>query len=277
LVNQTKKFRIFIQKEIVMASQSSPKKIKNPFGINWFTMVLFIVLAFVFIRKDLSLNFNLNAPIKVEKERPRNFEVPTQKISTPRKKKESKLTEKAPEKNGVVKVKEQGTSLLNFFSSPFKKGKKGKDFLGKLDAVDQSIKEAYLKRFAHVAKSEQEKFKIPASIILANALLHSQGGQSNLATDYNNHFSISCGDDWVGGVGSSEGVCYRIYESAWMSFRNHSQYLTSGKFADLTELGSTDYQGWAEGLAKRNFSEDKNLAKDLLRIIEQYGLNDLDR
>ena len=273
---QKKKLRIFIQKEIVMASQSSLKKIKNPFGINWFTMVLFVVLAFVFIRKDLSLNFNLNAPMKVEKERPRNYEAPSQKVSAPRKKKESKLTEKIPEKKVVAKETKKGTSLFNFFSSPFKKGKEGNDFLEKLDVVDQSIQEAYLDRFAHVAKSEQEKFQIPASIILANALLHSQGGQSDLSTDYNNHFYISCGDNWNGGTGSSEGICYRIYESAWMSFRDHSQYITSGKFSDLTKLSSTDYEGWAKGLAKRNFSGDKNLAKNLIRIIEKYGLNDLD-
>lgn len=259
-----------------MANQSSPKKIKNLFGINWLTMVLFVVLAFVFIRKDLSLNFNLNAPMKVETERPQNYEAPTQKVSTPRKKQESKLTEKAPEKKAVAKETKKGTSLFNIFSSPFSKGKKAKDFFGKLDAVDQAIKDAYLERFVHVAKSEQEKFQIPASIILANALLHSQGGQNDLSTDYNNHFSISCGDNWSGGTGSSEGVCYRIYESAWMSFRNHSQYITSGKFSDLTELGATDYQGWARGLAKRNFSEDKSLAKNLIRIIEEYDLNDLD-
>ncbi|MFK7775301.1 MAG: glucosaminidase domain-containing protein [Saprospiraceae bacterium] len=260
-----------------MVRQSSPKKIKNPFGINWFTMVLFVVLAFVFIRKDLSLNFNLNAPLKVEKERPQNYQPPSQKISSPRKKKESKLTEKTPLKKEIAKETKKGTSLFNFFGNPFKKRKKGKDFLGKLNAVDQSIKEEYLQRFAHVAKSEQEKFQIPASIILANALLHSEGGQSNLSTDYNNHFSIPCGDDWEGGMGSSEGTCYRIYESAWMSFRNHSQYITAGKFANLVDLGATNYEGWAKGLAKKNFSKDKNLAKNLIRIIEQYGLSDLDK
>ena len=214
--------------------------------------------------------------MNVEKERPQNYQAPSQKISSPQKKKKSKLTEKAPVKKEIAKETKKGTSLFNFFGNPFKEKKKRIDFLGKLDEVDQSVKEAYLERFAHVAKSEQEKFQIPASIILANALLHSQGGYNNLSTDYNNHFSIPCGDNWDGGMGSSEGTCYRIYESAWMSFRNHSQYITSGKFADLVDLDATDYHGWAKGLAKRNFSNDKNLAKNLIRIIEQYGLNDLD-
>lgn len=258
-----------------MVNPNSPRKIRKTIGFNWFTIVLFLVLAFIFIRKDLSLNFNLNAP-KVEQERPNRHEVPSQKVATPRKKKESKLTEKSPEKKIIAPETEKGTSLFNFFSSPFKKEKRGKDFLEKLKQVDQSVQEAYLERFAHVAKSEQEKFRIPASIILANALLHSQSGLNNLSTDYNNHFSIPCGEYWEGGTGSSEGTCYRIYESAWMSFRNHSQYITSGKFADLTKLDPTDYEGWARGLSKRNFSEDRNLANHLIQIIKHYNLNDLD-
>ena len=111
-----------------MVNQSSTKKIRNPFGINWFTMLVFVVLAFVFIRKDLSLNFNLNAPLKVEKERPQNYEVPTQKVSTPRKKKESRLTEKNPAKKEVAKETKKGTSLFNFSLLHLEKRKKGMIF-----------------------------------------------------------------------------------------------------------------------------------------------------
>ncbi len=259
-----------------MSNQPSPDKMKNPFGINWYTIVLFVVLAFIFVRKDLSLNFNLNAPMKVNTEKSRKYQAPSQKVSNSRKNNKSKLTQKTSLKKEVAKEIKKGTSMFNFFGNPFRKGKKENDLFRKLENVNQLTKENYLKRFAHVAKSEQEKFQIPASLILANALLHSQGGQNNLSSDYNNHFSIFCGDGWNGGTGSLDGTCYRIYESAWMSFRNHSQYITSGKFADLINLGSTDYQGWAKGLAKRNFSKDENLERNLIRIIEQYGLNDLD-
>ena len=253
---------------------SSDSKLKSLFQLNWFTILVFIVLAFIFVRKDLSLNFNLNAPMKVEKEASPKREAPSQKIATPRKKREGKLTEKAPTQK-VAEKSEAGTSFFNFFSRGSAK-KKGKNLLAPLDEIDASFKEAYLKRFAHVAKEEQEKFGIPTSIILANALLHSQAGQSNLVRNYNNQFAIPCGENWVGGTGSDNGVCYRTYESAWMSFRNHSRYITTGKFAHLKDLGAQDYRAWAKGLEKANFSEDGNLAKNLILIIEKYGLNDLD-
>lgn len=258
-----------------MANQSytNTKKSKGIFGVNWFTLVLFVVLAFVFLQKDLSLNFNLNAPMKSEEATPRKFQTPSQKAKAPKKKKEGKLTERASYKEASV-TNEKGSSIFNIFN--FGKKKKGKDFKNKLDNVDEAIKQGYLKRFARVAVSEQEKFKIPASIILANALLHSQAGKANYASNYHNQFSIPCGADWEGGTGSDRGVCYRTYETAWMSFRDHSRYITSGKFAHLVELGSTNYKGWAKGLEKANFSEGKNLSKNLIKIIEQYGLSDLD-
>ena len=63
-----------------MSNQPSPDKMKNPFGINWYTIVLFVVLAFIFVRKDLSLNFNLNAPMKVNTEKSRKYQAPSQKV-----------------------------------------------------------------------------------------------------------------------------------------------------------------------------------------------------
>lgn len=260
-----------------MANQKQSKS-KSIIGINWFTVVLFVVLAFVFIQKDLSLNFNLNAPLKMEEGSSRKFETPSQKKPTQQKsqkKREGKLTEKASHKSPPPTT-EKGTSFFNFFDNPFGKSKKVKDLKVDLDKIDEATKQGYLKRFAHVAISEQEKFGIPASVILANALLHSSAGKGDVATTYNNHFTISCGNDWDGGTGSLKGICYRTYETAWMSFRNHSQYITSEKFSNLTRLNAKDYKGWANGLEKAKFSNTKNLAKNIIRIIEQYGLNDLD-
>jgi len=50
----------------------------------------------------------------------------------------------------------------------------------------------YIQRFAKVAKSEMDKYGIPASIKLAQGLLESQAGASRLATKNNNHFGIKC-------------------------------------------------------------------------------------
>ncbi len=258
-----------------MANQSytNTQKAKGIFGINWFTLVLFVVLAFVFLKKDLSLNFNLNAPIESKEAAPQKFKAPSQKAKAPKKKREGKLTERASYKEASVS-NDKGTSFFNLFD--FGRKKKKKDFKKALDKIDEAVKQGYLKRFARVAVSEQEKFKIPASIILANALLHSQAGKANYASNYQNHFSIPCDGDWDGGTGSDKGVCFRTYKTAWMSFRDHSKYITSGKFAHLAELGSTNYKDWAKGLEKAKFSDAENLSKNIIKIIEQYGLNDLD-
>ena len=258
-----------------MANQSN-SKIKKMLGINWFTLVLFIVLAFVFIQKDLSLNFNLNAPMKVEKVSPKKFGAPSHKVATPRKKRDGKLTEKAPSKK-VAEKNEKGTSFFNFFENPFGRSKKKNDLKLELNKIDEAVKQSYLKRFAHVAVNEQEKYGIPASIILANAMLQSSSGERDIAKNYNNHFAIICGNDWNGGTISNDGKCYRVYKTAWESFRNYSQYVTSGKFAHLTKFSSTDYHAWANGLEKAHFSADSNLSKNLIWIIEKYGLDDLDR
>ena len=259
------------KKRIVMANQSS--SLKGIFRPNWLTLVVFIVLAVVFLRKDLSLNFNLNAPQEEEMERPRNYENPSHKTSAQRKKKKEKLTDVAPVKEQTKK----GTSLLNFFDNPFGGGKKSYSYQAALDKIDESVKQAYLKRFAHVAMNEQEKFGVPASVILASALLHSCSGKSDLAQNHNNQFAVPCSSDWDGPGVDWNDKCYRGYETAWMSFRNHSQYVTSGKFEHLKKLEPTDYKGWVKGLANARYSEDNGLYKNLIRIIEQYGLSDLDR
>lgn len=255
-----------------MANQSKSKA-KKILGINWFTLMLFIVLAFVFVRKDLSLNFNLNAPMKVEKEKPQILGAPSHKISTPRKKRKEKLTEKAPSKKVT---NENETSFFNFFENPFGRSKKKPDLKTELNKIDEAVKQSYLKRFAHVAVSEQEKYGIPASIILANAMLQSISGERDIANNYNNHFAIVCGNEWNGETISNNGKCYRVYKTAWESFRNHSQHITSGKFSHLTKLSSTDYHAWAKGLEKAHFSKNRNLSKNLIWIIEKYGLSDLD-
>jgi len=255
---------------IVMFSHSNSKGF---FSFNWFTLLVIVVLAFIFLKKDISLNFNLNAPLKMKQEIfPHQNETP-QKTKVKRKKKDSKLTQKAPIK--VAEKKKSGTSMLNFFGSS--KSSKQIDLKVELDKIEEATKQGYLKRFAHVAVNEQKKYGIPASIILANGLLHSLGGQRDLAVDYQNHFSIPCGIDWDGGTGSANGVCYRTYETAWMSFRNHSLYITSGKFSETSKLNPTDYKSFAKTLERLQFSNTKNLSTNLIKIIEQYGLDDLDK
>ena len=58
--------------------------------------------------------------------------------------------------------------------------------------------EDYIKKFSNVAQEEMKKFKIPASITLAQGMLESGLGQGTLARKGNNHFGIKCNKGWRG-------------------------------------------------------------------------------
>lgn len=137
---------------------------------------------------------------------------------------------------------------------------------------EENIIEAFLRRFHNVAQAEQEKFGIPASIILANALLHTAAGTGDAATSHNNFFSLPCDDAWGGPTGRTAAGCVRAYESAWTSFRDHSLYITSGRFEPMTQFSETDYRRWAAGLEELDYNDTDDLAKQLLRTVDRYQL-----
>lgn len=141
----------------------------------------------------------------------------------------------------------------------------------------------YVKRYAKVAQGEMEKYGIPASITLAQGLLESNVGESSLATKNRNHFGIKCFSR-----SCKKGHCsnftddshkdfFRIYKSAWDSYRAHSLLLKgSERYGHLFRLGSRDYRAWAHGLARAGYATDKQYGQKLVNLIEDLGLHEYD-
>ena len=232
---------------------------------NWFNITVVCFLVFIFVNKDFSFQFNLHAPAKLNQPAPNEANPPA--IKTSKNEQRSAYTQKKSKKTILEKLE------LPFVGSF---GKNKIDPSVELSKIEEQVKRAYLKRFAHVAISERKKFGIPSSIILANALIHSFAGRRDLARSTNNQFAIVCGADWHGENSFFDEKCYRKYDNAWMSFRDHSQYITSGKFAKLTKLDPVDYKAWAKALDRQGFSNVKNLERNLIKIIEEYQLQELD-
>lgn len=138
--------------------------------------------------------------------------------------------------------------------------------------------QSFCKRFEQTAITERKKFGIPSSIILANAILHSHAGKRNLTIEANNHFALRATTDWRGKVIRSKRKNYRQYETAWLSFRDHSLFLSSGKYALLSKQHSpTDYKNWARAIQRLGFATDiPNLADELVKTIEKYQLQKFD-
>ena len=137
--------------------------------------------------------------------------------------------------------------------------------------------EAYIHKYKDIAVHEMKKYRIPASITLAQGLLESGAGKSTLARKSNNHFGIKCGGDWRGRTvrhdDDARNECFRAYKHPKDSYEDHSKFLVGrSRYASLFKLSITDYKGWAHGLKKAGYATDPRYAYRLIDIIERYDL-----
>ena len=140
---------------------------------------------------------------------------------------------------------------------------------------------AYINEYKNMAIDQMERYRIPASITLAQGLLESGAGMSQLARKSNNHFGIKCGGHWKGRTvrhdDDRRNECFRAYRNAKESYEDHSKFLASGsRYAFLFRLDITDYKGWAKGLKKAGYATDRSYANRLITIIEDYELYQYD-
>lgn len=153
-------------------------------------------------------------------------------------------------------------------------------FLAQLNGqrIEENV-DSYVEQYAHVAVSEMEKYGIPASITLAQGILESACGQSDLAKRSNNHFGIKCKSHWKGKTvrhtDDAPNECFRAYDSVWESYRDHSDFLKNHRlhfYDHLFELDPHDYVGWAYGLKQAGYATAANYPQKLVALIEQYEL-----
>lgn len=141
--------------------------------------------------------------------------------------------------------------------------------------------EEYIRTFAPIALEEMEAYGIPASITLAQGLLESGAGSSNLVRKSNNHFGIKCHTKWRGPSTTHDddkkGECFRKYLHPRESYRDHSLFLANGsRYAFLFDYRITDYKAWAKGLKKAGYATDPKYPEKLIAQIEKYGLDHYD-
>lgn len=144
------------------------------------------------------------------------------------------------------------------------------------------VTSAYIERFYKTAIKDMYEYKIPASITLAQGILESGSGRSDLATEANNHFGIKCTSDYNGKKffkdDDKKNDCFRVYADAAESYRDHALFLTQRKhYAPLFELKTTDYKGWAKGLKKCGYATNPKYPELLIAVIEQNDLQRFDK
>ncbi len=139
----------------------------------------------------------------------------------------------------------------------------------------------YVEQWAPTAVREMYRSGVPASITLAQGILESRYGLSPLAANGNNHFGIKCHKDWTGKKqfhdDDEKGECFRVYDNADESFRDHSDFLRyRDRYKFLFEFETTDYKSWANGLKKAGYATDPGYPDKLIKYIEDYKLSKYD-
>lgn len=137
--------------------------------------------------------------------------------------------------------------------------------------------EKYIAKYSQVAVAEMQRTGVPASITLAQGLLESAAGGSELASKSNNHFGIKCHSDWKGRKvyrdDDKSGECFRVYANAAASFQDHSDFLRyRDRYKALFDLDPLDYKAWANGLREAGYATDPGYADKLINLIEKYEL-----
>lgn len=150
----------------------------------------------------------------------------------------------------------------------------------------------YIKTYNDAAVMEMNQGGIPASIILAQGLIESAAGQSELAQQANNHFGIKCAGSWTGRTfykqdddrdkdGKPIKSCFRVYDNVAEGFHDHGEFLRDPKkhnrYGFLFNLDRTDYKSWARGLQSAGYATSQTYSTQLIDIIERFKIYEYDR
>src|SRR5215203_5424117 len=150
---------------------------------------------------------------------------------------------------------------------------------GKSFAQPSHIINEYVSKFKDIAIEEMKRTGVPAAITLAQGIHETSAGQSELVIKSNNHFGIKCKSEWTGPSVSHDddarGECFRKYSSPNDSYRDHSDFLASrSHYASLFKLDPTDYEAWAKGLKKAGYATNPRYPQILIKLINDYNLQD---
>jgi flagellum-specific peptidoglycan hydrolase FlgJ len=139
----------------------------------------------------------------------------------------------------------------------------------------------YIEKYSERAIEQMVEYKIPASVIMAQAIFESRSGTSALAQKANNHFGIKCHIQWAGDTilksDDTLNECFRRYDRIEDSYRDHSIFLSSRpRYAELFKLPINDYVSWCKGLKNAGYATSPSYADQLIKLIEDLDLHGLD-
>lgn len=153
-----------------------------------------------------------------------------------------------------------------------------------------SSHEAFIEQLAPTATKLDHEYNVPASISLAQAILESNWGKSQLAADYNNLFGVKA-DFWQpriklatkeyeNGRWVTVDAYFRVYHSWKASLIDHAKLMVRGTSWNQNQyekvIKAGDYRQAAYALQEAGYATDPTYAIKLIEIIETYHLDQYD-
>jgi murein DD-endopeptidase MepM/ murein hydrolase activator NlpD len=148
-----------------------------------------------------------------------------------------------------------------------------------------SKNQQYAERYAAEAMEQMKRYGIPASVTLAQGILESRNGQSELSQLGNNHFGVKASKSWLKNGGDylvytddkpNEKFCK--YATVGDSYEHHSKILkNNSRYSQCFKLSPDDYKGWTKGIERGGYATNGGYAASLQKIIEINGLQKYDQ
>ena len=148
-----------------------------------------------------------------------------------------------------------------------------------------SKNQQYAEKYAAEAMEQMKRYGIPASVTLAQGILESSNGQSELSQLGNNHFGVKASGSWLKNGGgylvytddkTNEKFCK--YATVGDSYEHHSKILkNSSRYSQCFKLSPDDYKGWTKGIERGGYATNGGYAASLQKIIEANGLQKYDQ
>lgn len=147
----------------------------------------------------------------------------------------------------------------------------------------------FIKKVGALASADMKKSGVLASLTVAQAILESAWGKSELATIGKALFGIKATKTWKGKVYCKDtkecydgvnlvdvkNAAFRAYDSWEESVEDHSAFLKANKrYKEV--IGETDYKKACEAIKAAGYATDPDYVEKLVKLIEDYELTEFD-
>lgn len=150
---------------------------------------------------------------------------------------------------------------------------------------EMNYRQAYIMDTEKLATRVAKKHGLFPSVMMAQSILESNWGRSELSQEYNNYFGIKAvkkdqgvvfeTEEYVEGQSGRYMENFKKYSSKKESFEHYAKLLTTAKRYEKVKTAK-DYKEAAKYIKEGGYTTDPSYAEKIISVIEKYGLDKYD-